>query len=150
MKKAVKQSTMSAVLNFATMILVLFLAVTSIMVMSCNKKIISVYEKENNLIAYTQQFIDASDYLTNEARAYATTGDKIYYNNYWREVNETKRRENIVEQMKQIGISTVEQQSIDEMARISNKLVPLEIKCNAKCIKRGYKICDWICIWERI
>lgn len=76
MKKAVKQSTMSSVLNFATMTLVLFLAVTFLMVMSYNKKIVSVYEKENNLIAYTQQFIDASDYLTNEARAYATTGDK--------------------------------------------------------------------------
>ena len=126
MKKAVKQSTMSSILNFATMTLVLFLAVTFLMVMSYNKKIVSVYEKENNLIAYTQQFIDASDYLTNEARAYATTGDKTYYDNYWREVNETKRREISVEQMKQIGISTVEQQSIDEMARISNKLVPLE------------------------
>ena len=75
MKKAVKQSTMSSVLNFATMTLVLFLAVTFLMVMSY-KKIVSVYEKENNLIAYTQQFIDASDYLTNESRAYATTGDK--------------------------------------------------------------------------
>lgn len=39
----------------------------------------------------------ASDYLTEEARTFAETGDRTYLDNYFREANETKRRENALE-----------------------------------------------------
>lgn len=38
----------------------------------------------------------ASDFLTNEARRYAVTGSKVHFDNYWREVNETKTRDRVV------------------------------------------------------
>ncbi|REE70525.1 methyl-accepting chemotaxis protein [Paenibacillus taihuensis] len=34
----------------------------------------------------------ASNYLTNEARAYVGLGDIVHYANYWREVKETRTR----------------------------------------------------------
>jgi hypothetical protein len=39
---------------------------------------------------------NASDYLTNEARRYVQFGDKEHYDNYWREVKETKSRDRVV------------------------------------------------------
>lgn len=60
-------------------------------------------EKNDNAVKrqleYAQlanQLMAASDYLTNEVRAYVQFGDQVHYDNYWREVNETKTRDNVV------------------------------------------------------
>lgn len=135
MKKVMKQSTMSSILNFATMALVVFLAAMFIMVMSYTQTIMGQYERQKQLTASAQEFIDASDYLTEQARAYATTGDKTYYDNYWNEVDHTKRRENSVQKMTEIGITDAEKQNIEEMAKISNELVPLEENAMDKTAK---------------
>ena len=46
---------------------------------------------------------DASDYLTNEARRYVQFGEKTYYDNYWKEVNETKTRDKVVSRLKELN-----------------------------------------------
>ena len=43
---------------------------------------------------------NASDYLTNEARRYVQFGDKEHYDNYWREVKETKTRDRVVARLR--------------------------------------------------
>ena len=40
-----------------------------------------------------KDLMDASDYLTNQARAFAVSGDLQYLNNYFAEANQTKRRD---------------------------------------------------------
>ena len=40
-----------------------------------------------------KNLMDASDYLTNQARAFAVSGDLQYLNNYFAEANQTKRRD---------------------------------------------------------
>ncbi|NNJ32817.1 methyl-accepting chemotaxis protein [Lacrimispora defluvii] len=70
--------------------------------------------------------MDGSAYLTNEVRAYASTGDKVHYDNYMNEANNLKNTTVGVEKMKKIGITADEQQKIDEMLTISNELIPLE------------------------
>lgn len=42
---------------------------------------------------------DASDYLTEQVRCFAETGDKLYLNLYFEEANVTKRRDNAVEEI---------------------------------------------------
>lgn len=64
--------------------------------------------------------------MTNEVRAYAATGDKVHYDNYWNEVNVLKNRDIGVAAMKKIGITANEQSMIDQMSALSNELVPLE------------------------
>lgn len=81
-----------------------------------------------NLTYYANLFMDSSAYLTRQARAYAATGDQEYHDNYWNEVNVLKNREKGVENLKKIGITAREQEMIDQMAELSNGLVPKEAK----------------------
>lgn len=71
-------------------------------------------------------FMSGSAYLTAEVRAYAVTGEQIHADNYENELNNLKRRDTGLDNMKKIGITEAEQQKIDEMSGISANLVPLE------------------------
>lgn len=70
--------------------------------------------------------MDGSSYLTDEVRAYAVTGDRTHYDNYWNEINVLKNRDIGVAQLIQIGITPAEQEKVDAMSALSNNLVPLE------------------------
>ncbi|WP_017726437.1 methyl-accepting chemotaxis protein [Halalkalibacterium ligniniphilum] len=69
---------------------------------------------------------DASDYLTDEARRYAVTGDSVHYDNYWREVNETKTRDHIVERLIEMGAPDEEIQLIEAAKNNSDALIATE------------------------
>ncbi|WP_309119109.1 methyl-accepting chemotaxis protein [Paenibacillus sp.] len=69
---------------------------------------------------------DASDYLTNEARNFVQFGERKHYDNYWREVNETKTRDRVVERLKELGSPIEELELIEEAKRRSDSLVQTE------------------------
>ncbi len=68
----------------------------------------------------------ASDFLTNEARRYAVTGSKVHFDNYWREVNETKTRDRVVARLVELGAPQAELDLIEEAKRNSDALVGTE------------------------
>ena len=126
MKKAMKQSTLLTVLNVGVMALVALVAISFIFVVILNTRIMQAYEKQAELKQYAQQFIDTSAFLTEQARAYSATADRVYYDNYWKEVNDVKTRETSVEKMQAIGLSDAEQKILEQMTQLANNLVPLE------------------------
>ncbi len=85
-----------------------------------------MYEDEKELTSAAQQFLDASGYLTDQARACAATGNVDYYNNYQNEVNTAQNREKGYSRMEAVGLTENEQALIAEMSQLSNDLVPLE------------------------
>ncbi|GAA3410731.1 methyl-accepting chemotaxis protein [Paenibacillus hodogayensis] len=83
----------------------------------------------NKQAVFKQLGIDlanASDYLTNEARAYAQFGDKVYYGNYWKEVNETKTRDHVVAKLTELGATKEELDLIAKAKQDSDALVKTE------------------------
>lgn len=126
MKKAVKQSTLLTVLNLGTIFLVVMLAGLFVFSISASNNASKMREDEKELILAARQFKEGSAYLTEQVRAYASTGDEIYYDNYYNEVKNLKTREAGYDKMKQIGITAEEEALITEMLQISNELVPLE------------------------
>lgn len=126
MKKAVKQSTLLTVLNLGTIFLVVMLAVLFLFSISASNKALRMHEDEQELTLAARQFMDGSAYLTEQVRAYASTGNKVYYDNYYNEVNNLKNREAGYNKMRQIGITEAEDALIAEMMQISNELVLLE------------------------
>ena len=68
----------------------------------------------------------ASDYLTNEARRYVQFGEKTYYDNYWREVNETKTRDKVVQRLKELNAPKEELDLIEKAKSNSDTLVATE------------------------
>ncbi len=68
----------------------------------------------------------ASDYLTNQARSYVQFGEKKYYDNYWKEVNETKTREKVVERLVEMGVDSYYTNLIEKAKAESAELVTTE------------------------
>ena len=93
---------------------------------SVNGKANQANEDRFNLTYNANRFMNGSSYLTNEVRAYASTGEKEHYDNYWNEINNLKNRDLGVAAMQEIGITDSEQAMIDQMSSLSNNLVPLE------------------------
>lgn len=69
---------------------------------------------------------DASDYLTDEARKYVQFGNKVHYNNYWREVNTTKTRDYVVQRLKELKAPEEELYLIELAKKNSDALVATE------------------------
>lgn len=126
MKKAVKQSTLLTALNLGTIALVVLLTISFLLSASMNNRAMEMYSNGEELTAAAQQFLDASGYLTEQARACAATGEAIYHDNYQNEVNNLQNRETGYSRMEQVGITDEEKALITEMSQISNTLVPLE------------------------
>ncbi|MDR0266952.1 methyl-accepting chemotaxis protein [Paenibacillus sp.] len=100
---------------------------------------ISVYSLQNSVAQerntvkmqaeYKQLGIDlagASDYLTDEARAYVQFGKKDHYYKYWKEVNETKTRDHVVERLTALGAPKEELDLIAKSKQNSDALVKTE------------------------
>ncbi len=126
MKKAMKQSTMVSILNTICIFLLLGNAIFFGLGTVFTGYIEDANVNRYNLTYYANMFLNGSSTLTDSVRAYAATGNQIYYNNYMDEVNTVKSREAGVEAMKEIGITDEESRMIDEMLSLSDNLIPLE------------------------
>ncbi len=65
---------------------------------------------------------DASDYLTEQVRCFAETGDIEYLNNYFTEANETKRRDKALEEIEKIAGRSA---AFDALSQSMNESVTL-------------------------
>ncbi len=126
MKKAMKQSTLVSLLSFGSMLLLAGAFVAIILVYLSNISVTNASEKRFDLTENANRFMGGSAYLTEQVRAYAVTGNRVQYDNYWNEINNLKNRDIGVANMQEIGITDAEQQKINDMAALSNQLVPLE------------------------
>lgn len=68
----------------------------------------------------------SSDYLTNEARSYVQFGNRVHFDNYWREVNETKTRDRVVQRLQQLNAPADELALIEQAKQESDSLIKTE------------------------
>lgn len=126
MKKAMNQSRLILILNGVSILALLLMVLLLVFNSTITNRLNNASEDRFNLTYHANQFMDGSAYLTNEVRAYASTGNQEHYDNYWNEVNNLKNRDKGVAALQEIGITSEEQSMIDEMSGLSNELVPLE------------------------
>jgi len=126
MKKAMKQSAAMAILNTISILLLVGTAVSFALNTVISLRINEANEDRYNLTSYANLFMDGSADLTNDVRAYAATGDKLYYDRYWEEINTIQSREQGLAGMREIGITEAEQALIDNMSALSTGLESLE------------------------
>ncbi|MDE5700214.1 MAG: methyl-accepting chemotaxis protein [Lachnospiraceae bacterium] len=126
MKKALSQSLLTFILNGISILSLIFLTLCLFAYRNVNTQLNLANEERFALTYNANLFMDGSSYLTNEVRAFAATGLQEHYDNYWNEVNTLKNRDKGVAAMQAIGITSAEQQMIDDMSALSNQLVPLE------------------------
>ena len=128
MKNKISQSKMVNLLGVVSIVAVGIFCACVLLITLANGHLNDAYEDLHDLTLYTDAFGDASAYLTDEVRGYAASGDKTHYDNYWNEVNTAQNREKNVAAASAIGLTDAELALLDEIAAISNNLVPLEEK----------------------
>lgn len=72
------------------------------------------------------QLQDVSDYLTDQVKSYAQDKNKAYHDAYWKEVNETKTREGIIERLIELEVDEEYLNLLKEAERESQQLVLAE------------------------
>ncbi len=126
MKRKQKNRSKLSVINIFSILITFVLAGTYALITMSTEQINDLNSDRLSLMEDAQNFKNASNYLTTEVRNYVATRNEIHFDNYWNEVETTKTRELSVAAMQDIGITATEQDIIDQMATLSNELVPLE------------------------
>ena len=126
MKRAINQSLLIFLLNGISIISLIFMVLSLYSYSNVSSQLNEASEERFLLTYNANRFMNGSAYLTNEVRAFSATGNQEHYDNYWNEINNLKNRDLGVAAMQEIGITPKEQEMIDDMSALSNKLVPLE------------------------
>lgn len=77
-------------------------------------------------VQYTNQYRLGSKALTYAVQAYAVTGDKQYYDDYYKELNDDKNRDIAWAALEKLDVRENEWAYLNQIAELSNGLVPLE------------------------
>lgn len=126
MFKNLSQSKRVKLIGILAMCLAVLCAVATLVTSVVNSKLDHKKDDHLTLALCANTYANTSTYLTNQARAYASTADRTYYDNYWYEVDTAKNRENNLNTMTEIGLSQEELALVNAAAAASNNLVPLE------------------------
>ncbi len=108
--------------------LVALLLITTSIMFKLSVKSNSALERELIYREYANQLIDSSDYLTDKAYYYVSTGEKKYYDDYFVELEQTNTMESAVEGLINLGITVEEQEIITATQELSEKLTLMEIE----------------------
>ncbi len=128
MKQKMMKSAKAKLLSILTIFMVLICAISFTVLRVVNGQHQEALRNQMLYYIYVDEFADASTYLTTEVRAYAATGNRTHYDNYWYEVNTAKNRESNTNALKELGLTDKELKMVESIASISNNLVPLEEK----------------------
>ena len=79
-----------------------------------------------DMVSYGFVVSKASDYLTAQARVYAATGNKEYYDNYWNEVNSNKTRDKAIDALVKLQIPANILSYAEQAKNSSDSLIKLE------------------------
>ncbi|WP_052085851.1 methyl-accepting chemotaxis protein [Clostridium sp. HMP27] len=118
-KKAMKQSTLNRILSTIAIVLAILLISGGVLIRMAFKTEQAIQSKRMELKDLGSKFGDATDYLSSEARSYVQFGEKEHYDNYMRELNQTKSMENAKENLIKLDIPK-EQLSLLEKAKTSS------------------------------
>lgn len=128
--KKIVQDTYRVVL-IGVMLLVLFIGVNIVVYM------VNAERLESTM--FLNQYRLGSKTLTSEVQSYAVTGKQTYYDNYMKELNEDKNRDIAWEGLKKNDITKEEWAVLEEIAEMSNGLVPLEEEAMEHASKGEFK-----------
>lgn len=125
LKQIVISTLVSMIIGF------LFLMLT----IGANVKQSNALEQENEIAQNTNQYRLASKGLTYNVQAFAVTGEQDHYDAYMKEVKEDQNREKAIAALEKLGLSVEEWNMINQVAELSNGLVPLETEALEKGVQ---------------
>lgn len=92
-------------------------------------------EKERNAVSrqaemrdLASELIEVTEYKTDQVKAYVQFGLEVSYNNYLKEINETKTVESILNRIKELNVSKESMNYLENAISVSNNLTKAEMK----------------------
>ena len=125
-KKVLKQSTANLVLCITNISFFIILAVCIAVISGSFNDLVKADERKEEFKELGIALANGSDYLTDEVRRYVQFGDKVHFDNYWREVNETKSIDKAVIRLKELNAPEEELELVEKSKSISDNLIPIE------------------------
>ena len=95
--------------------------------MVSNQNLQEAYKNQIKYKTLAMELKECSDYLTNEVRAFASTGQMQHFENYWREARQRMRREEILEEIEKADIPAQEERDLEKAKYFSDTLMHIEI-----------------------
>jgi methyl-accepting chemotaxis sensory transducer len=126
LKGAMKQSTVNLLLGVGNIVIVILLILCTILLRNSYQNVLTAETRKTEFKQLGIDLANASTDLTNEARSYVQFGDKTYYDNYWRAVNETKTRDKVVERLKEMNAPQSELALLEDAKTKSDALISIE------------------------
>ena len=130
-KKRMKKASKARLLGILTIAMALCCAVSLFLIQTAIRQHDNALEAEVSYFDNIIGFREASQYLTDEVRAYAANGNREHYDYYWTEVNQTRRRDTHVAALYELGLTDEEHNMVEEVFSVSNNLIPLEERAMA-------------------
>ncbi|MBQ8567878.1 MAG: hypothetical protein IJ446_01530 [Oscillospiraceae bacterium] len=125
-----KQSAKARILTISSIVLLLICAVCTVVTSSINTKLEEALAMQSELYVqiavHTGEYKYACDYLTAEARAYINTTDTTRYDNYYKELRTTKRKETAVEQLRLLALTEDEFLIVDQLVATADRMAAVE------------------------
>jgi methyl-accepting chemotaxis protein len=84
------------------------------------------YDRQAEFKQLATELAAASDLLTGEVRRYTQFGERAHYDNYWREVKETRTRDRVVARLGELGAARAELDLLETAKRNSDALIAIE------------------------
>lgn len=130
-----KISFLFKVILSITIVLFALVFLSSLQLVKSEKQQLIDLKKKERLSDLGRQLARGSDYLTNEIRRYVQFGDKKHFDNFWKEVNETKSRE-VVKDLVELDVLPSEIEFIKRSKNYSDNLIKTEEQAMA-AVERG-------------
>ncbi|WP_057763119.1 methyl-accepting chemotaxis protein [Cytobacillus praedii] len=129
----------STILRTIAAIIFILIIVSGFSIFSLTKNIedqANAFNTEMELAVLGSQLLATSDYLTNQVRAYTQFGEKEYYENYWKEVNETKTTEKIIAKFQELNVPAELLHIVELATKETNSLETFEEEA-IKAVENG-------------
>lgn len=95
---------------------------------ACVQREAQANEQRAALADLGQELADASDYLTDEVRKYAITGEIEHLKNYWDEVYVARRRDTVIRTLEGVALPEEESELLAQAKRNSDLLIDTETR----------------------
>lgn len=104
MKRNVSQRQINTIMIIAIMIAILMALDSAIYMRNCLDKEKIVEQKKNQFEQISGTLLEASNYLTDEARKFTITANMEHLHNYWDEIDTIKRRDRSIEALEKLEL----------------------------------------------
>lgn len=92
-----------------------------------SKNLQQAYANQLKYRTLAMELRDSSDYLTNEVRSFAVTGELSHFRKYWDEARNEKHREKAIAEMEKADLPNDEQRYLQRAKYFSDTLMHIEI-----------------------